>query len=916
MRWLARRSGAVITLALLATALLAVPFLAMQPEGFASPEPEGEVFAARDLAEERFVSRTYAIPVVVEARDGDLLRAEPLAELLANSAALRSDPELGPKLLTFFDPELGAEVHGFSTIADAVDAALRDAGAGGLATADDATVKAVAEEVIERAGPRTLRLSARSTQDASGWTVPAVSIIVLADDDAVGGPAAGATLGADDTTKEEFARDVLGRLRGDEVHSRAWTVGVDVNLTSAEQGQAAGPFIGFVIVGVLVIVGLTYRSYWPVALIGGALAALIVWLNGLSNLLGMERDQILSLIVPIAMISFGVDFAFHAVGRYREGLASGKAPRPALVAGLAGVLGALVLALGSDAAAFLANTVSGIQSIVQFGVAAALGLLSAFLMLGIVVPLALMRVDRRVGRPPRSRRTRLAAVFASTLAVAAATASVLFSVFIHPPVGVALLAAYIAVFLVVPYLLAGRGRTPVTVERARPPGRPSEAVAGAVGAVARHRLVALPAVAVLTAVCAYYAVQVPARFDVKDFFAPDSDFVVGLDKLDEHIADTGGEPALVYVEGDLASPRALEALRAFVDRTRHLETTSFARAEDDLVHVQDGVLGVIDDVVSLPAASAAVAETAGVAVRDTDGDGYPDTREQVRAIFDSALEIGVPLDERRPAWTPDDVGQVLWQAPNGGRQATSIELQLTGTRGQEGVQAAQAELAPLISELAVALNTDDSEATVVLTGAPIARQASLEAIQRALQVSLPIAIALCLLIAAAFMRSIRYALVSIVPIVLVVAWLYAFMYAFGYDVNLVTATIGAISIGIGIDFSIHVTMRYREELAHARTVDEALRATGLTTGVALATSALSSVVGFGILAFAPMPMFASYGLLTAVMIVMALVASLLVLPALLALVTPSRTLQPGTGARAARPFRGARGAGRASRAPG
>ena len=55
--------------------------------------------------------------------------------------------------------------------------------------------------------------------------------------------------------------------------------------------------------------------------------------------------------------------------------------------------------------------------------------------------------------------------------------------------------------------------------------------------------------------------------------------------------------------------------------------------------------------------------------------------------------------------------------------------------------------------------------------------------------------------------------------------------------------------------------------------------------MALVASAASSVVGFAILAFAPMPMFAAYGLLTTVMIFLAAVASLVVLPPLLMLVT-------------------------------
>jgi len=55
-------------------------------------------------------------------------------------------------------------------------------------------------------------------------------------------------------------------------------------------------------------------------------------------------------------------------------------------------------------------------------------------------------------------------------------------------------------------------------------------------------------------------------------------------------------------------------------------------------------------------------------------------------------------------------------------------------------------------------------------------------------------------------------------------------------------------------------------------------------------------VGFAIMAFAPMPMFSTYGLLTALMIFLALVAALVVLPSLLMLVSsepqPKRRLNP------------------------
>lgn len=127
---------------------------------------------------------------------------------------------------------------------------------------------------------------------------------------------------------------------------------------------------------------------------------------------------------------------------------------------------------------------------------------------------------------------------------------------------------------------------------------------------------------------------------------------------------------------------------------------------------------------------------------------------------------------------------------------------------------------------------------------------------------------------------------TIIPVSLVAAWLYAAMHLAGFSLNFVTATSGAISIGVGIDYSIHMTERFREELRRVGDPPAALRRAADGSGVALLASAGSTIVGFTIMGFAPIPLFASYGILTAVMIALALAASLLVLPALLLLVAP------------------------------
>jgi len=138
------------------------------------------------------------------------------------------------------------------------------------------------------------------------------------------------------------------------------------------------------------------------------------------------------------------------------------------------------------------------------------------------------------------------------------------------------------------------------------------------------------------------------------------------------------------------------------------------------------------------------------------------------------------------------------------------------------------------------------------------------------------------------MRSVRYALITMVPILLVVAWVYGFMYVIDYQINVITATIAAIAIGVGIDYATHFTVRFREEFEGEPSRFPALRRAGEGTGGALAISALTSITGFLVMATSPMPFFVQFGVLTAVMIFFAVLVSLLVLPSLLLLVTPSR----------------------------
>ena len=873
-RWMERHPWKVVGSAVAITVALVIPFLTMSPTESASTEPEGAVFDARDLIDERFASDVIPYFFIIEDSGGDLLRAQPLRDLLAAEDALRNDPVVGPALFRYFDPVTETEIVGVATLADLVDRALP----GGLAGATDAEVKAVGSAIIDELGEdsQAILLSPQASRDSDGvWVVPAVSALVISDSKVLGFGAAAVNLGGD-TEAEEYARSIQELLRTAESLG-IYGVAIDVNLTSQEQGQLAGPFIGFTILAVLLIVGLTFRSYWVLAVVGASLGALMIWLKGISNLIGLKDDLVLSLIVPIAMISFGVDFAFHAVGRYREERAGGHEPRGAFVVGVTAVSGALVLALTSDAAAFLSNVVSGIESIVQFGVGAAIALGAAFLLLGLVTPLVVAVIESQVPAPATGLRGTVIGMLASAGAAGLYMASVLLMVFVLPWVGVLTLVFTVVVSVVVPFLLRRRkGGEPVAALAAN--DRLARPVGAAITYLAARRSVVVPVALLVSLVAAFFAVNVKAEFDVEDFFSADSDFVVALNLLDDHVGDRGGEPAVIYVEGPLDDPAQLFSLEARLEQIRTLDTSLFARNGDGVM-VLGGVFSVLDAVLESPVARQFVASRSGVEITDVDGDGIPDTTEQLRAVFEVTSQFGVPFDAERLVMTPDYVRTQVAHDERG--YATQFSIGLIGSRTQESVVEARDVLAPFTT----AISADFDGAFAQATGGPFVRQESLDATIRALQISLPVAAFLCLLIASLFLRSVRFGIVSVVPILMTVSWLYAFIERAGYNINIVTATIAAVSIGIGIDFAIHYISRYREELDRVGDRLEAVRRAGEGTGSALVASAVSSAVGFGILSLAPMPLFAAYGFLTAVMILLALVATLVVLPGILVFVT-------------------------------
>lgn len=124
-------------------------------------------------------------------------------------------------------------------------------------------------------------------------------------------------------------------------------------------------------------------------------------------------------------------------------------------------------------------------------------------------------------------------------------------------------------------------------------------------------------------------------------------------------------------------------------------------------------------------------------------------------------------------------------------------------------------------------------------------------------------------------------LLTILPVGGVVILLYAFMVLVGIEFGPVTATLAAVVIGIGVDYTIHVTHRFQEYIREGLDADTAITNTLKTTGSALIASAVTTSLGFAILTQSSLIPFQQLGWLTLVAIAGSALVSVLVLPSML-----------------------------------
>lgn len=125
------------------------------------------------------------------------------------------------------------------------------------------------------------------------------------------------------------------------------------------------------------------------------------------------------------------------------------------------------------------------------------------------------------------------------------------------------------------------------------------------------------------------------------------------------------------------------------------------------------------------------------------------------------------------------------------------------------------------------------------------------------------------------------AIVPVLTMTLVIGWSGGVMYALGMDYTPMTATLGALILGIGSEYAVMMMERYFEERENGLVPIEAIRVSTGKIGVAILASGCTTLAGFSALIASPFSLNRDFGIVTVIDVLLALIASFLVFPVLI-----------------------------------
>ena len=135
-------------------------------------------------------------------------------------------------------------------------------------------------------------------------------------------------------------------------------------------------------------------------------------------------------------------------------------------------------------------------------------------------------------------------------------------------------------------------------------------------------------------------------------------------------------------------------------------------------------------------------------------------------------------------------------------------------------------------------------------------------------------------------RSFKVASIAIMSNLIPMSIVFGFMGWYAIPLDMMTITIAAISVGIGVDDTIHYLHRFKEELKKDGNYEEAIRRSHATIGYAMYYTSFAIMLGFSVLVVSNFIPTIYFGLLTVLVMFMVLMGALILLPRFLLATKP------------------------------
>ena len=623
--------------------------------------------------------------------------------------------------------------------------------------------------------------------------------------------------------------DVVKGMKFESVEAHALGQSVLDNAINDASNESTGQLFMLVIILVIGVLFVTFRSPVDVGLTMFALMMAIIWSNGFASLLQFE-PSFFAVIVPILLVGLGVDYGIHLVMRYREELVEDWNIDKASSSSIMFVGSALLLATTTTMVGFLSNVASDLTPIREFGIQVAIGVLSAFLIFVTFIPACRILIDRR-----------------------------------YEAQGKKLLSDTNEKII--------RGRK----EEGEQTGILDNFMAlGAKVAIENPQRV-LAVVAVITLITGYAAMGISTEFNFNDFLPEEVEITEHFHYLQDEFS-TSNEFSFIYISGSVAT----------FDVFNQINNTQVELSDgDDWVNPDQSMMfsplnGMRDlasndsDMNPFDFYNSTFEELFNS--NDADGDLVPDSDEGVRELLDWIM-IGDGKE------VPNMVSNFIYYDEE--TDDYTVAYILVNTKSKNAYFSEVVEELEKDSEGLESLETEGKVDSVVVTGFPAIIEVVVNTINATMMGSIIYTIILSFIILTAIFwytdKQPWLGPLTMVPVLLVLVWILGTMVAIGYALNVFTILIGALTVGLGVTYAIHISHRFIEEMEHHHSLEKAVNNTVKNTGSALFGAAMTTVLGFGVLFFAILPPMKQFGTMTALTIFYSFLSSVWVLPSILVL---------------------------------